>query len=51
VDTEYFGYELTRTGMDSTEYEDNERMADNVQVFTRRSWKAIFEDAAVAIAG
>lgn len=51
VDTEYFGYELTRTGMDSTEYEDNERMADNVQVFTRRSWKAIFEDAAVAITG
>jgi len=51
VDTEYFGYELTRTGMDSTEYEDNERMADNVQVFTRRSWKAIFDDAAVAITG
>jgi hypothetical protein len=51
VDTEYFGYELTRTGMDSTEYEDNERMADNVQVFTRRSWKAIFSDAAVAITG
>lgn len=51
VDTEYFGYELTRTGMDSREYEDDERMSDNVQVYTRRSWKAIFEDAAVAISG
>lgn len=51
VDTEYFGYELTRTGMDSREYEDDERMSDNVQVYTRRAWKAIFEDAAVAITG
>lgn len=51
VDTDYFGYELTRTSMDSNRYEDNERMADNVQVFTRRAWKAIFSDAAVAIAG
>lgn len=51
VDTDYFGYELTRTSMASNRYEDDERMADNVQVYTRRSWKAIFQDAAVAIAG
>lgn len=51
VDTNNFGYELSRTPMASREYEDDERMADIIQVYTRRTWKSIFSDASVMIDG
>ena len=51
VDSTKFGYELTRTPMSTTEYEEPERQADVVQAFTRKAWTAIFEDAAVRIDG
>jgi len=51
VDTNNFGYELQRTPMASRRYEDPERMADVVQVYTRRAWKALFNEAAVKING
>jgi len=49
VDTDEFGYELTRTPVSTNEYEDPERQADIMQIFTRMSWKAIFPDAAVRV--
>jgi hypothetical protein len=51
VDTSRFGYELTRTGVTTREYEEPERQADVVQAFTRKSWAAIFPEAAVVIDG
>lgn len=51
IDTDKYGYELARTPMASREYEDPERMADIVQVYTRRAWKSLFQDAAVKING
>ena len=49
VDSTRFGYELTREGMTTREYEEPERQAEVVQAYTRRAWTAIFEDAAVRI--
>jgi hypothetical protein len=49
VDTDEFGYELTRTPVSTNEYEDPERQAHIMQIFTRMSWKAIFPDAAVKV--
>lgn len=51
IDTDRYGYELRRTPMATRAYEDPERMADVVQAYTRRSWKVLFEDAAVKIDG
>jgi Phage capsid family. len=51
VDSSRYGYELTRTGMSTREYEEPERQADVVQAFTRKAWTTIFEDAAARING
>jgi hypothetical protein len=51
VDTTRFGYELTRTGMTTREYEEPERQAEVVQAYTRKAWTAIFEDAIVRVDG
>jgi HK97 family phage major capsid protein len=49
VDSSRFGYELTRTPVSTNEYEDPERQADIMQIFTRKAWKAIFPEAAAKV--
>lgn len=49
IDSDRYGYELTRTPVSTNEYEDPERQADIMQIFTRKAWKAIFEEAAVKV--
>jgi hypothetical protein len=49
IDSDRYGYELTRTPVSTNEYEDPERQADIMQIFTRKSWKAIFTEAAVKV--
>ncbi|AGM11343.1 major head protein [Halogranum tailed virus 1] len=49
IDTAHYGYELTRTPVSTNEYEDPERQADIMQIFTRKAWKAIFPEAAVKV--
>lgn len=49
VDSSKYGYELTRTPITTNEYEDPERQADVMQIFTRKAWKSIFSEAAVRI--
>jgi hypothetical protein len=51
VDSSQYGYELTRTPMSTTEYEEPERQADVVQAFCRKAWATIFSDAAAEIDG
>lgn len=51
IDSDRYGYELRRTPMATNRYSDDARMADNIQVYTRRTWKALFEDAAVQVDG
>jgi len=51
VDTNKYGYELTRTGMSTTEYEEPARQTDVVQVFNRKAWTTLFQDAAALIDG
>lgn len=51
IDTTRFGYELTRTGMTTREYEEPERQAEVVQAYCRKAWAAIFEDAVVRVDG
>lgn len=51
VDSTRFGYELTRTPVSTNEYEQPERQADVVQVFTRKAWTTIFSEAAASING
>jgi hypothetical protein len=49
IDSDRYGYELTRTPVSTNEYEDPERQADIMQIFTRKAWKAIFPEAAVKV--
>jgi HK97 family phage major capsid protein len=49
IDSSKYGYELTRTPITTNEYEDPERQADVMQIYTRKAWKAIFSEAAVRI--
>jgi len=49
VDSSRFGYELTRTPVSTNEYEDPERQADIMHIFTRKAWKAIFPEAAAKV--
>ena len=49
IDSARYGYELTRTPVSTNEYEDPERQADIMQIFTRKAWKAIFNEAAVKV--
>lgn len=51
VDSSRYGYELTRAGMSSREYEEESRQADVVQAWTRKAWATIFSDAAALIDG
>jgi hypothetical protein len=51
VDSTRYGYELTRTPVSTNEYEQPERQADVVQVFTRKAWTTIFSEAAAKING
>lgn len=51
VDSTKFGYELTRTPVETNQYTDPERQADMMQIYTRRAWKSIFSDAAVRVDG
>ena len=51
VDTTRYGYELTRTGMSTMEYEEPSRQIDVIQAFTRKSWTTIFPNAAALIDG
>ena len=51
VDTTRYGYELTRTGMSTMEYEEPSRQSDVIQAFTRKAWTTIFEEAAARIDG
>jgi hypothetical protein len=49
VDSTRYGYELTRDPISTQQYEKPERQADVIQIWTRKSWKAIFTDAAVKV--
>lgn len=49
IDSDRYGYELTRTPISTNEYEDPERQADVMQIFTRKAWRAIFQEAAVKV--
>ena len=51
VDSDRYGYELTRTAMSTMEYEEPERQVDVIQAFTRKAWATIFPDAAVEVDG
>lgn len=51
IDTDRYGYELTRTPVSTNEYEDPERQADIMQIFCRKAWKALFPEAAVQVDG
>lgn len=51
VDSNKFGYELTRTPISTNQYNDPERQADMMQIYTRKAWKHIFSDAAVRVDG
>lgn len=51
IDTNRYGYELTRTPMSTNEYEEPERQADVIQAFTRKAWTVIFDEAAALIDG
>lgn len=49
VDSNKFGYELTRTPISTNEYTDPERQADIMQIYTRKAWAPIWTDAAVKV--
>lgn len=49
VDSDRYGYELTRAPVTTNQYSDPERQADVVQVYSRKAWKAIFSNAAVKV--
>ena len=51
VDTDFYGYEVTRTPITSEEYEKPERQADVIQTYTRKDWISVYDDAAVFIEG
>ena len=51
VDTDFYGYEVTRTPITSEEYEKPERQADVIQTYTRKDWTSVYDDAAVFIEG
>lgn len=51
VDTDRFGYELTRTPISTNEYEAPERQAEMMQIYTRKAWATIWSEAAVLVNG
>jgi hypothetical protein len=50
-DSDFYGYEVTRTPVSSNEYEDESRQADIIQTFTRKDWVSVYDDAAVFVEG
>lgn len=49
VDTDYYGYEAVRAGIQTNQYEAEERQAEVMQIWTRRGYKAIDSSAAVRV--
>ena len=49
IDSTKYGYELTRTPIETNEYEDPERQADIMQIYTRKAWATIFPEAAAKV--
>lgn len=49
IDTDRFGYELTRNPITTNQYDDPERQADVMQIYTRKAWAPLFEEAAVRV--
>jgi hypothetical protein len=50
-DSDFYGYEVTRTPVSSNEYEDEGRQADIIQTYTRKDWVSVYDDAAVFVEG
>ena len=49
IDTDQYGYELTRTPISTNEYYNDERQSDVIQVYTRKAWATIFPEAAALV--
>lgn len=49
IDSNYYGYELTRTPITTNEYNDPERQADIMQIYTRKAWATIWPEAAARV--
>ncbi len=51
VDTDYYGYEGTREGITTEEYEETRTMSEVYRVYTRIGWVVVQPDAAVTVEG
>jgi hypothetical protein len=51
IDTDWYGYESTRTGITSEEYTEMRTETDVVRIKTRMGWISIYEDACVEVEG
>jgi hypothetical protein len=51
VDSDFYGYEVTRTPISTNQYTDESIQSDVVTTFTRKDWVSIYDDAAVFIEG
>ena len=49
IDSSYYGYELTRTPITTNEYNDPERQAEIMQIYTRKAWATIWPEAAAKV--
>jgi len=49
VDTSFYGYEATRSGIQTDEYYEDSRQIDVMQIYTQRGFKAIDEQSAVLV--
>lgn len=49
LDSDAYGYELTRTPISTNEFPKPEIQADVMQIYTRKAWTAIFTEAAVKV--
>lgn len=51
VDTDFYGYEATREPIMTNQYDDPERQANIIQIWTRKGFKAIEPNAAIRVDG
>lgn len=51
IDTDYYGYEATWTGITSDRYQRTEKQKDVIRTFTMKGWKAMDSDAAILVDG
>jgi len=51
VDSEYFGYEVTRTPISTNQYTDDERQGEVMQIYTRKGWVVMNPEAGVKVNG